>query len=82
MVDISFEIKGITVTPAEMKDVLDVMFMEHLHDEISNRIGSMRCQKHGLEPRVTVKGQSLDDLIYEVTGCCDDLVNEARKKIK
>jgi len=82
MVDISFEIKGEAVEPHDMKDVLDVMFLEHLYHEICNRFGTLRCEKHGLEPKVKVKGQSLDDLNYEVTGCCNELINEARKKIK
>ena len=82
MVDISFEINGRAVEPEEMKDVLDVMFLEHLHHEICNHLEPLLCKKHGLKPKVRVRGPSLDDLDYEITGCCDDIINEARKKIK
>jgi hypothetical protein len=82
MVDISFEIQGEAVEPHDMKDALDVMFLEHLINEISNRLGSLLCKKHGLEPKIKVKGQSLDTLNYEITGCCNDIINEARKKLK
>ena len=82
MVDISFEIQGVAVEPHEMKDVLDVMFLEHLYHEISNCLGTLQCEKHGLEPKVKVKGQSLDEVNYEITGCCKELINEAQKKIK
>ena len=82
MAEISFEIKGKKVEPHGMKDALDVMFMEHLYDEISNRLGPLKCKKHGHEPKVIIKGQSLDNLNYEVTGCCNDLIIEAQKKLK
>jgi hypothetical protein len=82
MVDITFEISGETVEPHEMNDALDVMFLEHLHDKISNGLESVQCKKHGCRPRITVKGQSLDSLTYEVSGCCPELIAETQDKIK
>ena len=82
MVDIAFEIKGKTIEPEGMKDVLDVIFLEHLGNEIRKCLGSVQCKKHGSKPMVKVKGQSLDSLTYEVSGCCPDFIKEAQDKIK
>ena len=82
MVDISFEINGNAIEPDGMKDVLDILFLEHLREKIQNCLGSVRCEKHGFGPRVKVKGQDVDHLTFEVSGCCKDIIREAQEKIK
>jgi len=82
MVDITFEIRGKTIEPGGMKDALDVMFLEHLRNEIRKCLGSVQGEIHGRKPIVKVKGQSLDSLTYEVSGCCPDFIKEAQGKIK
>jgi len=82
MVEITFKIDGETVEPDNMKDVLDIMFLEHLRDELVNTLKAERCKEHGHEPKITVKGESLDDLSIEVNGCCEDFIERTRAKIK
>lgn len=82
MVDISFEIKGKIIEPDGMKDVLDILFLEHLREKIQNCLEPVRCEKHGHEPCVKVKGQDVDNLTFEVSGCCKDIIREAQEKIK
>lgn len=82
MSEISFEIKGKTIEPDGMKDVLDILFLEHLREKIQNCLEPVRCEKHGHEPCVKVKGQDVDNLTFEVSGCCKDIIREAQEKIK
>lgn len=82
MAEISFEIEGETVEPDGMKDVLDILFLEHLRQELQNSLAAVRCARHDQEPRIKVKGQSLDQLTYEVSGCCSNLIEETREKIR
>jgi hypothetical protein len=82
MIDVSFEIKGEKVQPDNMKDVLDILFLKHIRKKINNSIDSIRCNEHGKQASVLVKGQNIDNLNYEVSGCCEDLIKKVKKKIK
>ena len=82
MVDVSFEIKGEKVQPDEMKDVLDILFLKHIKKKINNSITSIYCNEHDKQASVVVKGSDIDNLNYEVSGCCEDLIKKVKKKIK
>ena len=82
MVEVTFEIKGKEVEPEGMKDVLDVIFLEHLRGEVRDCLASVQCKKHDGRPKVKIKGQSLDNLTYEVSGCCPEFIEEVEEKIK
>jgi hypothetical protein len=81
VVDISFKIKGKRVQPDNMTDVLDIIFLKFVGEKINDSVALIRCNKHGREPSVLVKGQDLDNLEYEVSGCCEDLINKAKKTL-
>ena len=82
MVQVSFEINGKEVKPDSMKDALDILYLDHVRKEIVNRLMFLQCSIHKQEQRVIVKGQNLDTLAYEITGCCTEIINEAQKRIK
>jgi hypothetical protein len=82
MAAVSFEINGKEVKPGSIKDALDSLFLKHLHEQITEKVGTARCKKHGLEAAIKVTGNSIDNLHYEVSGCCRDFINETRKKFK
>ena len=64
-----------------MTDVLDILFLKHIREKINESIASIHCNKHGKQPSVTVKGQNIDNLNYEVSGCCEDLINKVNKRL-
>ena len=82
MIDISFEIKGEKIQPENMADVLDILFLKHVREKINASVASICCKKHDKQPSILVKGQNLDSLNYEVSGCCEDFVNQVKKKLK
>jgi len=82
MVEVSFEINGKKVLPESMRDALDILYLNQVRKELTSRLWSLYCPRHDAEPVVTVKGRDLDTLEYEVSGCCSDLISEARKRIK
>ena len=82
MVDVSFEIKGEKVEPDNMKDVLDILFLKHIRKKINNSIDSISCNEHGKQASILVRGKNIDNLDYEVSGCCDDFIKKVKKKIK
>ena len=81
MVDVSFEINGDNMEPDDMKDVLDILFLKYVRKRINESVASICCKIHGKQPSVLVKGQSLDDLSYVVSGCCEEFINKVKKKI-
>ena len=82
VVNVSFEIEGEKVQPEKMKDVLDILFLKHIRKKINNSIDSIHCNEHGKQASVLVKGENIDNLNYEVSGCCEDLIKKVKKKIK
>ena len=81
MVDVSFEINEKNMEPDDMKDVLDILFLKYVRKRINESVESVCCKIHGKQPSVLVKGQSLDDLSYVVSGCCEEFINKVKKKI-
>ena len=81
MVTISFEIDGKKVNPEAMKDVLDSLFLKHLHEMINDCLGTLECPKHSQEPEVKVIGKDIDSLEFGISGCCNDLIEETRIKL-
>jgi len=82
VVDVTFKIKGKRVEPGDMADVLDILFLKHVREKIKASVESIRCTKHDKQLSVLVKGQSLDNLNYEISGCCEDFIKKVKKKIK
>jgi len=82
MIDISFEINGRKMSPRNVGNMLESAMLQSVQDSISKAIGSARCSEHGQKPKIKVKGRNLDSLKFEVSGCCDNLIEEVRRKLK
>lgn len=82
MIDISFEINGRKVSPGSMGNALESAVLKSVQESITKSVGSARCPEHGQTPKVKVKGRNLDSLSFEVSGCCDQLIETVKKKLK
>jgi len=82
MIDISFEINGKKVSPRNAGNALESAMLQSVQDSISKAIRSARCPQHGQKPKIKVKGRNLDSLKFEVSGCCDSLIEQVNKKLK
>lgn len=82
MIDISIEINGRKVSPRNMGNSLESALLQSVQDSITKSVGSARCPAHGQKPKIKVKGRKLDSLSFEVTGCCDQLIDTVKKKLK
>ncbi len=81
MMDISFEINGRKVSPRNMGDALESAMLQSVQESITKSVGTARCPTHGQRPKIKVKGQKLDSLSFEVSGCCDQLIETVKKKL-
>ena len=81
MLGISFEINGRKVRPNQVADVLEKAILQNLSDSISKQLRNVRCAEHGERPKVKCKGRKLDKLTFEISGCCESLIQRATKKL-
>ncbi|MBM7422906.1 hypothetical protein [Spongiibacter marinus] len=82
MIDISFEINGRKVSPRNIGSALESALLESVQQSITKAVGSARCPEHDQKPKIKVKGRNLDSLNFEVSGCCEQLIENVKKKLK
>lgn len=82
MIDISFEINGRKVSPNSVSDAFEKAVLDGITSSIKSSVGTIRCAVHGSSPRVTCKGRNLDNLSFEVSGCCQQVMDTVRKRLK
>jgi hypothetical protein len=53
-------------------------------ESIKSSVGSIsiRCAEHGQAPKIKIKGRNIDNLSFDVSGCCDSLINKVEAKLK
>ncbi len=81
MLKITYEINGRKTTPGSLKNALEAAVLSTIEKNIKGSIGSIKCREHGQSPTILVKGRSLDNLSINVSGCCDALIEEVKKKL-
>lgn len=82
MLDITFEVNGKKVNPNNVKDAMESAILNGVAESIKNSIGNIKCSEHGQSPKIKVKGRNLENLSFDVTGCCDELIEKVKVKLK
>jgi hypothetical protein len=80
--DISFEINGRKVSPSSVGDALEKAVLQGVSDSIKQSVGSLRCPEHGSAPKIVAKGKSVDNLSFQVSGCCQKLIDKVQSKLQ
>ena len=85
MISVSFEINGRKVNPNQagkaMKDAIESTVIAQIQTTIQKKLGSLRCAEHGQSPKVVFKGRSFDRLESHISGCCEAVIEEARRRL-
>jgi len=82
MIDIKFEIGGKKVSPNKFGDALEAAVLSQITEHLKKSVGSIRCKEHNQSPTLKVKGRNIDNLSYEVHGCCDALIEQVSEKLQ
>jgi hypothetical protein len=82
MLDLSFEINGRKVTPNSVSDALEAAILQSVSASIKDRVGNITCPDHGRTPKIVGKGRSLNTLSFDVSGCCQKLIDNVIAKLK
>ena len=82
MIDVTFEIGGRKVSPNRLGDEVEKAILSEVAANVKKGLGSVTCPEHGQRPKVIVKGRNIKKLSWEVTGCCQKLIDTAMRKLK
>ncbi len=82
MIDIRFEVNGREVSLDRFASEMEKAVYGQVRDNIRERLEGVRCPEHGERPTVIVMGSSLDNLEFDVDGCCEELVNRVVGQLK
>ncbi len=52
-----------------------------LEAKLEREISSLICSVHGQKPKLSLSGESLDDVRLDIRGCCDEIIQKAREKL-
>ena len=81
MISLSFEIGGQEVHLDQIENENEKATLQQVADDLRKSLNFVRCAHHCQLPKVTVKGENINDLYFEVAGCCSSLIDEALIKI-
>lgn len=81
MLEIHFEINGRRVDPRSLGETLEAAALESVRDAVTAKLGAVRCSVHGQSPSVLCHGRSLGTLSFTVSGCCQELIDQATKRL-
>jgi len=81
MFRIEFKINGRTVHPNQIDNELEKAILQQVRDNIKKRVGSVRCKTHGQAAKIIATGRSIDKLKFEVSGCCEELVEQVKQRL-
>ncbi len=80
MIDISFEFNGRKVRPDQIGNALERAALDSIKKQIIQKVGAIRDPKTGQPPKIMVKGRSIDNLSFEVSGS-EQLIEMVKKKL-
>lgn len=80
-VEVRFEINGRKVSPDNWRNAVERALLEQLREQIQAKLRGLRCTKHNQQPHVTVAGASLNQLEFQVHGCCQELIDRAAEAL-
>jgi hypothetical protein len=66
----------------EFRDGWESDLAKQVGANVANKLRSVTCPTHGQAPTVVVKGRTLDELGFEVRGCCQQLVDKALAQLR
>lgn len=74
--EVVFVLRGKTVDLGELEDVRERAILREIERSVKNRVGSLTCSEHGAAPTLTARGSRADALEFDLTGCCQDLIEK------
>ncbi len=77
----AFQINGKNIDPTSLDDKRASETLNQIVESVIDRTGELICQTHGEPPRFVFVGPDIDNLTMEVSGCCEELINEVKLRL-
>lgn len=82
MIDITYEINGKKINTTSFGSAIEQATLNQLSEHIKKAVGSVRCPEHHQTPKIKVKGRNLENLSFEVSGCCKQIIEKVTQELK
>jgi hypothetical protein len=87
MVNISWKINGKSVSPQNLGRELGKTFQkaaikQTTDDTIKRNVNSTRCPIHGKTPTLIRKSGTQRELSYDISGCCQTVIDSVKRSLK
>jgi hypothetical protein len=63
-------------------NVMDEGTKQKVEEYIGRRVGDLVCPDHGEPPTIICSGTRLDNLSFDVKGCCQKLIYTVKRKLE
>lgn len=81
MIDIEFQLNGRKVRPNDVGNQLEKAIFSQVRDNITGKLRGISDPESGNRPKVIVKGRSLDNLSFEISGS-PKLIEEVKRRLR
>ena len=82
MIEIVFVLRGVEIDVDDVEDVRERAVLKQIERSIRSRVGGLSCPEHGANPRLTATGSRADSLEFELSGCCEDLMQRTTASLE
>lgn len=63
-------------------DDLEKAVLKAAAESVTKTVRSMRCPTHGQGAKIIAKGRNVDNLNFQISGCCDELIEAVKAKLQ
>ena len=82
MIEVVFVLRGQQVALDELEDVRERAVLKQIEQSIRDRVGGLCCPDHGASPRLTATGSRADSMEFELSGCCQELMDRTTASLR
>ena len=61
---------------------MDEFIANKYQDILNELIGTLRCSEHNLPPQIIGVGKNINNINFEVSGCCEKFIAEVDTKLE
>ena len=61
---------------------LEKAALEAAAEAVTKTVRSMRCPTHSQGAKIIAKGRNVDALNFQISGCCDELIEAVKAKLQ
>lgn len=82
MIKMDLKFNGRSIRPNQLAREMEKAMLENVQDSVKKTVSRIRCRTHGRYARVSFSGRSASNMNFDVSGCCDELIEEVRRQLR